>query len=164
MGRCPTPPQGTASLAPSFGYRCVHFQTVFPMEQPAYSNLPQIKIAALQTSGTIAIHQSTGWRCLPPAGCCASGENKKKPTRKLAFHVGLFHYFHYARGLCCVVWSMRSRTPGRYADDRSHPPASRGRPFVRSCIHIAGKGDVSSGAGFRGCVSLCPGSLHSNVT
>ena len=39
-------------------------------------------------------------RCeTPPAGCCASGENEKKPAGKRTFLTGFFLHFHCARGL-----------------------------------------------------------------
>ena len=59
----------------------------------------QRKIVRLRVGCATGTRPRAG-RCeTPPAGCCASGENEKKPAGKCTFLTGFFLHFHCARGL-----------------------------------------------------------------
>ena len=101
-GALPHAPQGSTTLDP-YSDTVVHTFTPFSRWGNTCAVIcVQKTITILKNGyGTATVHGLGG--VPPPAGCCASGENKKKPTGKYAFRVGLFHYFHNARGLCYVV-------------------------------------------------------------
>ena len=60
-------------------------------------------------------------RCeTPPAGCCASGENEKKPAGKCTFLTGFFLHFHCARGLSFRFPKFRAERSLKYKFSASH--------------------------------------------
>ena len=84
----------------------------------------------------------TGWRCeTPPAGCCASGENEKKPAGKCTFLTGFFLHFHCARGLSFRFLKLHAERSLKYKSSvpqkgsRGDAPGAGVRGLRRPLLH-----------------------------
>ena len=119
-GASPHPPAGTLSLHPFSGTGNLYVASNVPVKQSnMHTYFCRERMCFCELGARTAGHAETplqkehcdfaSWlrhcrpragRCeTPPAGCCASGENEKKPAGKFTFLTGFFLHFHCARGL-----------------------------------------------------------------
>ena len=96
----PCTPQGISSLDPFCGRFWLTARTMprCSLENTGNTQKALYKIRLSYCKLKVALPPHGLGGVPPPTGCCASGENKKKPTGKFTFRVGLFPYFHCARG------------------------------------------------------------------